>query len=98
KSAKFTAVGLERTERADPVSVSNSAERRREMGLGHDGHECAPIGNRARRLDDDVELERLKPRRANLHVMRAWRQLQPLKVPVEVVDDSGEVPINPHLG
>jgi hypothetical protein len=49
------------------------------------------------RLDDDVEHQWLITRRADLDVMKLWRQIQVLEVSIKVVDGPRVVPIHVDL-
>src|SRR3989442_12855177 len=48
-------------------------------------------------LDADVEREWLIPGRAHFDVVRARRQIQMLKMSVEIVDDPGVIAVDEHL-
>jgi len=49
------------------------------------------------RLDGDVEGEWLISRRHDLDAMRSGREIQMLKVPIEIVDDTSIVPVHVHV-
>jgi len=49
------------------------------------------------RLDGDVEREWLISRRDDLDVMGSGREIQMLKVAIEIVDDTGIVPVHVHF-
>ena len=63
-----------------------------------DRYKVALVTDRVVRLDHRVERQRLITGRADFDVMRAGRQIQVVRMPVEIIDDPRVRPVDLHLG